>query len=143
MSTTIQIADKPTLDSVSTKVGDTNDTGGSSTAGTIMGKLNKLISGVSSGSGRQFGSAIEWGSLTVSRDEETVINGKRVVFLYGSVGANNNEQKVSVKVDGVSICTNKTVRSIVETIEFNQSFSIIYETSQPFGSSMICEYILY
>lgn len=43
MSTTIQIADKPTLDSVSTKVGDTNDTGGSSTAGTIMGKLNKII----------------------------------------------------------------------------------------------------
>lgn len=142
MSTTIQIADKPTLDSVSTKVGNTNDTGGSSTAGTIMGKLNKLISGDSSGSGRKFGSAIEWGSLTVSCDEETVINGKGVVFLYANVG-NNNELKASVKVDGVSICTNKNVKSIVETIEFNQSFSIISGSSQPFGSGIICEYILY
>lgn len=139
MSTTIQIADKPTLDSVSTKVGNTNDTGGSATAGTIMGKLNKLISSDSSGSGRQFGSAIEWGSLTVSRDKETVINGKGVVFLYASVGS--NEQKVSVKVDGVSICTNKTLKSIVETIEFNQSFSVISGTSQSFGT--VCDYILY
>ena len=143
MSTTIQIADKPTLDSVSTKVGNTNDTGGSSTAGTIMGKLNKLISGDSSGSGRQFGSAIEWGSATVRRDKETVINGKGVVFLYANVGSSGNELKVSVKVDGVSICTNKTLKSIVETIEFNQSFSIICETSQPFDSGIICEYILY
>lgn len=140
MSTTIQIADKPTLDSVSTKVGNTNDTGGSATAGTIMGKLNKLISGDSSGSGRQFGSAIEWGSLTLSRDKETVINGKGVVFLYKSVSS-GNEPEVSVKVDGVSICTNNKLKSIVETIEFNQSFSIIIVSSQPYG--IICDYILY
>lgn len=168
---TIQIADKTTLDNVSNNIGKTDDISGGTATGTIMGKLNKLISDLAShisfwtstraeaidtvktdtdeikailsaddALARKFGSAIEWGSATVSHNEETVINGKGVVFLSGSVGS-NNEVKVSVKVDGVSICTNKTVKSIVETIEFNQSFSIITVSSQPYG--IICDYILY
>lgn len=51
---TIQIADKPTLDEVNTKIGNVNtkmdtsigtttDTGGSATAGTVMGKLNSVF----------------------------------------------------------------------------------------------------
>ena len=151
-------------------IGTTGDTGGSATAGTVFGKLNKLISDLAShisfwtstraeaidtvktdtdeikailsaddALARKFGSAIEWGSATVSRDEETVINGKGVVFLYKSVSS--NEPEVSVKVDGVSICTNNKLKSIVETIEFNQSFSIITVSSEHYG--IICDYILY
>lgn len=50
---TIQVADKPTLDTVNTnvsavktstdKIGNTNDTGATSTAGTVLGKQNKII----------------------------------------------------------------------------------------------------
>ena len=40
----IYLADKQTLDAVNTKVGATTDTGGSANAGTLMGKLNALIS---------------------------------------------------------------------------------------------------
>lgn len=37
------LADKETLDLVNQKTGVTTDTGGSSTAGTVMGKLNGVI----------------------------------------------------------------------------------------------------
>ena len=40
---TIQIADKPTLDEINVKTGVTSDTGGSTSAGTIMAKLNAII----------------------------------------------------------------------------------------------------
>lgn len=40
----IYLADKATLDAVNTKVGATTDTGGTATAGSLMGKLNALIS---------------------------------------------------------------------------------------------------
>ena len=39
----LQIADKPTLDNVNTKIGDTGDTGGSSTEGSLMAKLNEIL----------------------------------------------------------------------------------------------------
>ena len=42
----LYIADKPTLDEVNSKVGATNNTGGSATAGTIFGKLNAIISSI-------------------------------------------------------------------------------------------------
>lgn len=44
----IFIADKQTLDDVSTKVGSTNNTGGTASAGTIFGKLNAIISNIAS-----------------------------------------------------------------------------------------------
>lgn len=40
----IYLADKKTLDDVNTKVGATTDPGGTATAGSVMGKLNALIS---------------------------------------------------------------------------------------------------
>lgn len=40
----IFLADKKTIDEVNTKVGATTDPGGTATAGSIMGKLNALIS---------------------------------------------------------------------------------------------------
>lgn len=40
----LQIADKPTLDNVNTSIGETDDTGGSTVAGTVMAKLNKNLS---------------------------------------------------------------------------------------------------
>lgn len=40
----IYLADKETLDAVNTKVGTTTDGGGTATAGSLMGKLNALIS---------------------------------------------------------------------------------------------------
>jgi hypothetical protein len=43
---TIKIADKPTLDNVNTNVGGTGDSGASSSAGTLFGKLNKIISDI-------------------------------------------------------------------------------------------------
>lgn len=42
------IADKATLDEVKGKIGNTTDTGGSSTSGSVFGKLNYLVSQVSS-----------------------------------------------------------------------------------------------
>ena len=42
------IADKQTLDDVYAKVGATNNTGGSASAGTIFGKLNAIITSLSS-----------------------------------------------------------------------------------------------
>lgn len=42
------IADKTTLDGVDEKIGSTVDTGGSSTAGSVFGKLNYLVSQVAS-----------------------------------------------------------------------------------------------
>lgn len=55
MADKIYLADKQTLDSVNTtvsaiqsRVGTTTDTGGSATAGTVMGKLNALISSFAS-----------------------------------------------------------------------------------------------
>ena len=44
----IFIADKQTLDDVHSKVGATNNTGGSATAGTIFGKLNAIINSIAS-----------------------------------------------------------------------------------------------
>lgn len=44
----IYIADKQTLDDVSTKVGSTNNTGGTATAGTLFAKLNAIISSIAS-----------------------------------------------------------------------------------------------
>ncbi|MCQ4935129.1 hypothetical protein [Anaerotignum propionicum] len=42
------LADKETLDEVKGKIGSTTDTGGSSTAGSVFGKINYLVSQVSS-----------------------------------------------------------------------------------------------
>lgn len=42
------LADKETLDEVDEKIGSTKDTGGSSTAGSVFGKINYLVSQVSS-----------------------------------------------------------------------------------------------
>ncbi|AMJ40465.1 hypothetical protein [Anaerotignum propionicum] len=42
------LADKETLDEVKGKIGSTADTGGSSTAGSVFGKINYLVSQVSS-----------------------------------------------------------------------------------------------
>ena len=39
----VQIADKPTLDAVRTNIGNTNDTGGTSTTGTTQAKLNAAL----------------------------------------------------------------------------------------------------
>ena len=39
----LQIADKPTLDEINTTIGDTGDTGGSSTEGSLMAKLNEIL----------------------------------------------------------------------------------------------------
>ena len=39
----LQIADKPTLDNVNTNIGETDDTGGSTVAGTVMAKNNREI----------------------------------------------------------------------------------------------------
>ena len=44
----IYIADKQTLDDVNSKVGQTGNTGGSASAGTIFGKLNAIISSIAS-----------------------------------------------------------------------------------------------
>lgn len=44
----IYIADKQTLDDMSAKVGSTNNTGGTTSAGTIFGKLNAIISSIAS-----------------------------------------------------------------------------------------------
>lgn len=44
----IYLADKETLDAMNTKVGATNDTGGSATAGSIFAKLNAIISSIAS-----------------------------------------------------------------------------------------------
>lgn len=44
----IFLADKQTLDTVNTKIGDTTNSGGSATGGTIFGKLNALISSIAS-----------------------------------------------------------------------------------------------
>ena len=41
---TIQIADKPTLDLINQKIGATADTGGNSTTGTLMAKMNSMLS---------------------------------------------------------------------------------------------------
>ena len=40
------IADKATLDNVNSKVGETNNTGGTDSAGTLFGKLNAIISSI-------------------------------------------------------------------------------------------------
>ena len=45
---TINIASQDTLEAVASNVGATGDTGGSSTAGTLFGKLNKIISDIAS-----------------------------------------------------------------------------------------------
>lgn len=42
------LADKETLDEVDEKLGSTKDTGGSSTSGSVFGKINYLVSQVSS-----------------------------------------------------------------------------------------------
>lgn len=42
----VYIADKPTLDSVNTKLGETNNNGGSASAGSIFAKLNAIISSI-------------------------------------------------------------------------------------------------
>ena len=44
----IYIADKQTLDDVHSKIGATNNTGGTASAGTIFGKLNAIISSIAS-----------------------------------------------------------------------------------------------
>ena len=44
----IFIADKTTLDEVNSKVGQTGNTGGSASAGTLFGKLNAIISSIES-----------------------------------------------------------------------------------------------
>lgn len=44
----IFLADKQTLDMVNTKIGDTTNGGGSATAGTLMGKLNAVITSIAS-----------------------------------------------------------------------------------------------
>ena len=42
----LYIADKPTLDEVNSKVGQTSNTGGTASAGTLFGKLNAIISSI-------------------------------------------------------------------------------------------------
>lgn len=44
----IYIADKQTLDDVNSKVGQTSNTGGTASAGTVFGKLNAIISSIAS-----------------------------------------------------------------------------------------------
>lgn len=44
----IYIADKQTLDDVHSKIGATNNTGGTSSGGTVFGKLNAIISSIAS-----------------------------------------------------------------------------------------------
>lgn len=82
------IADKATLDEVKGKIGSTTDTGGSSTAGSIFGKLNYLVSQVSSylssvynnclkiGSTTDTGGAASAGTIMAKLNEVILKNGK-------------------------------------------------------------------
>lgn len=161
---TIQIADKTTLDNVSNNIGKTDDISGGTATGTIMGKLNKLISDLAThvsvwtstkaeaidtvktdtdeikallSVGKQFGSAIEVGSITLS-ETETIINGKGIVFLYSS--AISNPPKFNITVDGVSIASNIIIY-VTTQIEFKNS--IVLSISRSPTSSTNAIYVLY
>lgn len=161
---TIQIADKTTLDNVSNNIGKTDDISGGTATGTIMGKLNKLISDLAThvsvwtstkaeaidtvktdtdeikallSVGKQFGSAIEVGSITLS-ETETIINGKGIVFLYSS--AISNPHKFNITVDGVSIASNIIIY-VTTQIEFKNS--IVLSISRSPTSSTNAIYVLY
>ena len=58
------IADKATLDEVKGKIGSTTDTGGSSTAGSVFGKLNYLVSQVSSYLSSVYNNCLKIGTAT-------------------------------------------------------------------------------
>ena len=80
----IQIADKPTLDLINQKIGATADTGGSSTTGTLMAKMNNMLSNAGVVKSVQFGeAAIGSGANAATVTINTVDKTKAVIILRG------------------------------------------------------------
>lgn len=80
---TIKIADKPTLDNVNTNIGTSTDTGGSSTTGTLMGKLNYMIS-------QGFGNLnyiISQGLASLTGEGTTIYSSDKEISMTGSTSS--------------------------------------------------------
>nr|DAU66762.1 MAG TPA: hypothetical protein [Caudoviricetes sp.] len=81
------LADENTVDEINSKIGTTTDTGGSATTGTVMGKLNTLLSNTG---GASVIKSIQWGTASVGSTAERVTitsvnTDKSMVILNGSI----------------------------------------------------------
>lgn len=76
----LQIADKPTLDNVNTSIGETDDTGGSETTGTVMAKLNNIQENTA-----DFKDNLAYLNSTIDSDNPVPIDVLMTQLLYGTV----------------------------------------------------------
>lgn len=85
------LADKGTLDELKSQQGNSNDTGGSSTTGTVMGKLNALITSLSTHMGR-------WTAARATKVDTIDTNVSSVKSTASTISANVTSVKTSVGV---------------------------------------------
>lgn len=85
------LADKGTLDELKSQQGNSNDTGGSSTTGTVMGKLNALITSLSTHMGR-------WTAARATKVDTIDTNVSGVKSTASTISANVTSVKTSVGV---------------------------------------------
>ena len=116
---TLQIADKATLDNVETKVenvltdiGPTNATGGTTTAGTVMGKLNAILSGLSNiGGGGSDNSAditaIKTATATNNTASTTGTLSQKLSSAIANTATNNTENKTGILSQKLSYLINR------------------------------------
>lgn len=139
-------------------IGDTEDTGGSSSTGTVFGKLNKIISDlashISAWTSARAGYIDEVKANTediktlLSSDDifgrkfgsaieigygsvnhgEVTINGKGVATVSNSALTSGN-CVCSIIIDGVASCTNLNIKSKSFDFEFNNSFVLNVSSS--------------
>lgn len=105
----IYLADKKTLDEVNTKVGATTDPSGTATAGSLMGKLNALISSLLNHVSNWTAARAENLDAAISTRESEASASSRFNALITTTATNNNpsatgtlSQKLSKVLDELS-----------------------------------------
>lgn len=135
---------KMTVKKLGEIIGTTTDASGTSTAGTLMAKVNAVLNSVAngvkvSGSVTAIGSAIGGGHASLSKTGTLLnINGKGKLFIRTV----NSSNKVDVTVDGNKIISNMSLGSELTTeIEFLNSIKV--DISSYNSSTVYCNYVLY
>lgn len=113
---TISVADKGTLDVVKTLLGETTDTGGSSTEGSTMGKLNSLIEALNN---------LNSGGFTVQRG----------VIAYNSNTTLTSAGDTQFYSTGTNMVSAKFVDLTISSVDISKSFVNVYSPSGMYNGS--------
>lgn len=110
----VDIAKKTTADEITIDLGGTSDTGGSSTAGTVMAKENAILEAIENGFAAKLHSAL----AVYSGYAAINISGRGIAFLWGTY------IRSRVKIDGLLLPLTTSAEISTLKIAFDTSFEV-------------------